>query len=85
MSDKLDLGMMTEGVVEIDPMTGRLVLRVDKGGSFEYLDVQEVLQTYQGQEVRFILTPMASIAKLAQMVEGGSVSDQDLPKVPKFD
>ena len=65
----LDLGTMTEGVVELDPMSGRMVLRVPQdNGSNVFLDIQQCLEAYKGQEVRFIVTPMVSIAKLAEAV-----------------
>ena len=81
----LDLGLMVEGVVELDPMTGRLVLRCDNGkGGFQTFDVQERLLMYKGAEVRCIITPMASVAKLAQMVENGAVKLEDAPQVPRL-
>jgi hypothetical protein len=80
-----DLGIMVEGVVELDPMTGRLVLRYEAAnGKFQFLDVQERLLKYKGEEVRCIITPMASVAKLAQMVEDGNVKLENAPTVPKL-
>lgn len=66
----LDLGIMVEGVVELEPMTGRMVLRIPQDdGSNLFLDIQEQLAKHQGKEVRFIVTPMASIAELARLVD----------------
>ena len=65
----MDLGLMAEGVVELDPMSGRMVLRVpQEDGSNTFLDIQEELKTHLGKEVRVICTPMASIAELARLV-----------------
>lgn len=70
----MDLGLMVEGVVELDPLSGRMVLRIPQAdGSNQFLDIQEHLARYRGQEVRFICTPLAEIAKLAQMIESGEV------------
>jgi hypothetical protein len=74
----MDLGIMAEGVVELDPMTGRLVLRCERPeGGFDYIDVQAVLERYKGEEVRFIMTPFATINRLAEMVEAGEIEMGD--------
>jgi hypothetical protein len=79
--DQLDLGHVKEGVVEIDPMTGRMVLRcAQQDGTFEYFDVQAALERYQNEEVRVILVPFATINKVAQMVESGQISASQAPK-----
>jgi len=71
----MDLGLMTEGFVELDPMSGRMVLRIpQENGANEYLDVQDFLTSYNGRQVRFIITPVETIAKLAEMVASGEVS-----------
>ena len=81
---QLDMGVMTEGVVELDPMTGRLVLRCEnRQGQNEFIDIQERLLQYKGEFVRFILTPMATVSSLAQMVERGGMKLEDVPKVPR--
>jgi hypothetical protein len=64
----MDLGIMTEGVLEMDPRTGRPVLRIQQEEGEVTLDVQEALFRYTGQEVRFICTPMKGIAELAKLV-----------------
>lgn len=85
-AQELDLGFRAEGVVELDPMTGRLVIRCEdvRSGGFISLDLQEHLQKYQGEEVRCILTPLKSVAIMAQMVESGQIRMEEVPKVPKF-
>jgi hypothetical protein len=81
----LDMGVMIEGVVELDPMSGRLVLRYEaKDGSNDFVDVQERLLQYNGAKVRFILTPMSTVKRLAAMVESGGMKLEDVPKVPRL-
>ena len=82
---KLDMGLMVDGVVELDPMSGRLVIRYqDSKGAFQTADIQERLLQYKGEEVRCIITPAATIAKMARMVESGAVKLEDIPHVPKL-
>lgn len=75
----MDFGVVVEGVVELDPMTGRLVLRSEGEKGFEYTDVQAVLERYRGEEVRFVVAPFTTIRQLAQMVEAGDVAVENLP------
>lgn len=84
MPTELDLGLMTEGVVELDPMTGRLVIRTeDSRGAFHFIDVQERLLHYKGQEVRLVITPLSTVAELAQMVERGELPLDQVPTLKK--
>ena len=76
----MDLGLVAEGVVELDPMTGRLVLRCERvDGGFDYVDVQAVLERYRGEEVRFVVAPFSTINRLAEMVAEGEVQLADAP------
>jgi hypothetical protein len=75
----LDLGHVREGVVELDPMTGRMVIRSTTPSGFDYFDVQEALTKYKGQEVRCIIVPCSTIDKVAEMVNSGELP---LDKVP---
>jgi hypothetical protein len=70
----MDLGIMVEGFVEVDPMDGRILLRIpqEDGGS-RFLDVQGELAAQNGREVRLIVTPLESIAELAKIVECGGI------------
>jgi hypothetical protein len=78
----LDLGALIEGVVELDPMNGRMVLRIQQAdGSFDFLDVQTILEQYQGEEVRFIVTPLKSVEILARLVESGQLDPEDVPRL----
>jgi len=76
----MDLGVVAEGVVELDPMTGRLVLRCERPeGGFDYVDVQAVLERYKGEEVRFIVAPFSTINQIAEMVEAGEIPMDGVP------
>jgi len=80
----MDLGTLLEGVIELDPMTGRMVLRVpQEDGTNEFVDIQERLETYKGEEVRFILTPLRTIAEIAEMVESGEIPPELAPVLKK--
>lgn len=76
----LDLGHVKEGVVEIDPMSGRMTIRSEKSdGSFEYFDVQEALTKYEGEEVRVVIVPQRTINEVADLVESGSLPVGEVP------
>jgi len=77
---KLDLGLIAEGVVELDPMSGRYVIRTeDEKGQIGILDIQARLEQYQGEDVRFILTPLKTVNQLAEMVESGDIDASQIP------
>jgi hypothetical protein len=79
--DGLDMGAVKEGVVEVDPMTGRMVIRSQTAqGTFDYFDVQEGLTRYKGQEVRIVIAPFATINALASMVENGTLPIDRVPQ-----
>lgn len=75
----LDLGHVKEGVVEIDPMTGRMVIRSETAEGFDYFDVQEALSKYDGQEVRVVIVPFSTINRVADLVENGSLPASAIP------
>jgi hypothetical protein len=75
----LDLGHVKEGVVEIDPMSGRMVIRSETSDGFEYFDVQDALTKYDGQEVRVVIVPFSTINRVADLVESGSISPSEIP------
>ena len=75
----MDMGVVAEGVVELDPMTGRLVLRCEGPDGIKYVDVQEVLERYKGEEVRFIVAPFSTIDRLASLVESGAIEMAEVP------
>jgi hypothetical protein len=66
----LDLGIIAEGPVELDPMTGRFGVRsVEADGSSILIDVGVELEQYKGMDVRLIITPLATVAQIAKMVD----------------
>lgn len=70
----MDLGIILEGVVELDPMSGRMVIRIQElNGSSAFMDIQSQMEKYKGEEVRFILTPLRTVSQLAKMVESGEL------------
>jgi hypothetical protein len=75
----LDLGHVREGVVEIDPMSGRMVIRSETPDGFAFFDVQDALEKYDGQEIRVIIVPISTINRVADLVEGGSLSPSAIP------
>ena len=76
----MDLGTFVEGVVELDPMSGRMVLRVQEtDGSNTFVDIQERMERYKGEAVRFILTPLQTIEELTSLVESGEIQVGDAP------
>jgi len=75
----LDLGHVKEGVVEIEPMSGRMVIRSETASGFDYFDVQEALTKYEGQEVRVVIVPFSTINRVAELVENGSLTPAELP------
>lgn len=76
---------MVEGVVELDPMTGRMVLRIQRPeGGNDFLDIQAELEKQNGKEVRLIVTPLESIAELARLIEDGEINLEEVPSVPRF-
>jgi hypothetical protein len=82
------LGHIIEGVIERDPLTGRVQIMTVEEGRAKVTDVLELLEGYEGKEVRLTLASFENLATIAQMVEaagGGQVSGvlpDDLPGVP---
>ncbi len=77
----IDLGYVKEGVVEIDPMSGRMLVRTETAdGAFEFFDVQEALSQYEGEQVRIVVVPFKTINRIAQLVESGSLPVSEIPR-----
>lgn len=76
----LDLGNDTyivEGVVETDPLTGLCTIRTGDGrGKHFNFDPQSALQHFKGQEVRFVLVPLATIAQLQKLAEQAGLTGE---------
>lgn len=77
----MDFGFLKEGVIELDPMTGRMVVRCEGSSGYEYFDVQEALEKYKNEEVRVIIVPIATIDTVAGLVESGQMTLEEAPKV----
>jgi len=76
----LDLGIIVEGIVELDPISGRFLVRVeDERGEFGDVDVQAQMEKYKGEPVRFILTPLQTVSDIAKMVEEGELDPSQIP------
>lgn len=72
--DDLDLGKWVEGVVVFDTDKDCFVVEgTQADGTPIRLDPYEVLSAYRDQKVRMIVTPLATVAKLAALVEQGDV------------
>ena len=76
---QLDLGHVREGVVEIDPITGRMLIRSEANEGYDFFDVQEALTKYAGQEVRVIIVPCSTIEKVSEMVHSGTLPLDQVP------
>ena len=69
--NKLDFNALNihlvEGVVEIDPMDDRVTIRtVDQQGNPLSFDPIPVIAHLKGQEIRLIITPLASVTTVEE-------------------
>lgn len=81
------LGHIIEGTVERDPLTGISHITVLENGKAKIVSIQDLLASYEGQEVRFTLASFENLSKLAGIVETSGqsvhgVMPEDLPQVP---
>lgn len=83
--DDLDLGKWVEGVVTFDVDKGCfVVVGTTTDGTPIRLDPYEALAAYRDQKVRMIVTPLATVEKLAALVESGDIAiEQASYKPPK--
>lgn len=82
MPSNPDLGIIAEGTVEMDPMTGRFGVRViGDGGEGIFIDLQAHLEKYRGEDVRLIVTPLRTVSELTRMVEEGEMALEDVPRL----
>jgi hypothetical protein len=68
--DVKSLGIyIVEGVVEVDPLSGKVTIRTvdSKTGDPFSFDPIAPLSLLNGKEVRFVLTPMASVTILEEL------------------
>lgn len=83
-----DMGYLIEGVVEQDPMDERYRIRTVKDGKQVFIDPQELLAEYSGQEVKLTLSSLALIQQLQEELEkhgglpdtGSTINIQDFPE-----
>ena len=75
----LDLGHLREWVVELDPLTGHMVVRSEANEGYDFFDVQEALTKYAGQEVRVIIVPCSTIEKVSELVNSGTLPLDQVP------
>jgi hypothetical protein len=67
--DLRSLGHIVEGIVERDAITGHACIRTeDSEGNAVTVDVQTLLQSYQGQEVRLTLASFDNLTTLENLV-----------------
>ena len=83
-SNKIDLQALNvylvEGVVEVDPLDNTITIRtVDQQGQPFSFDPLPVLNRFNGQEIRLVLTPLASVATLEEYVK--TLDSPDVPVV----
>lgn len=71
MAEPSALGHIIEGVVERDPLTGRLqIMDVGPDGKAKVTDIETLVGRYAGKEVRLTLASFEGLAELAELVEG---------------
>jgi len=60
---------IVEGTIEVDPLTEKITIRTvnPKTGEPFSFDPIPAMALHQGKEVRFVLTPMASVSILEEL------------------
>lgn len=84
--DVKSLGIyIVEGTVEVDPMSGKVTIRtVDpKTGNPLSFDPIPPLTLLNGKEIRFVLTPMASVSILEELHKKSLVEQGEPTEDPK--
>lgn len=68
----LDLGYIIDGVVERDPMTERLrIYTVDAKGSPVVIYMDDLLERYEGREIKLTLASMETIRAIEENLGDG--------------
>ena len=73
---------VVEGTVEVDPLTEKVTIRTVKPNTDEPFSFDPIpaMAMLNGKEVRFILTPMASVSILEELHKRSEVeADSDKP------
>lgn len=84
--DVKSLGIyIVEGTVEVDPLSGKITIRtVDpKTGDPLSFDPIPPLSSLNGKEVRFVLTPLASVSILEELHKKSLVEQSISTEDPK--
>lgn len=85
-AEDLDLGVWIEGTVFYDPDVERYVVSgTTSEGKAAFLDPHQALKKYNGQQVRMIITPFSTIAKLTELVEKGEMTVAQASYKPPVD
>lgn len=73
---------IVEGTVEVDPIGGDITIRTidPKTGDPLSFDPFQALMGLNGKEVRFVLTPMASVSILEEIYKKSFVEGESDPK-----
>lgn len=81
MAQEPDYGIILEGKLVWHEPGSLYVLEVqNEDGSVERRSIPNMLGRYEGQEVRLVLVPVATINAVAQMVEAGEVTLENAPR-----
>jgi len=71
-----------EGVLERDPLTDAFYLRVSTDGGIQVVDLQKVLGSYVGQDVRVSVSSLAAleavVTRFGPIDAGSAVTLEDL-------
>lgn len=69
---------LVEGIVEVDPMDDRVTIRtVDQQGNPLSFDPIPALTYLRGQEVRLVITPLASVETVEEYARKLEASSQE--------
>jgi hypothetical protein len=75
---------IVEGTVEVDPVTGGVSIRTvnPKTGDPFSFDPIPAISMLNGKEVRFVLTPMASVSILEELHKKSLIEESDSTEKP---
>lgn len=77
------LGVLLEGVIERNPLTGEYhLMTVGNDGRAQIHRMQDLLAKYEGSEVRLTLASFTDLERLAELAGQPEANGLSLPKVP---
>lgn len=83
--DAKSLGIyIVEGTIEVDPLTEKVTIRTvnpETGDPFSF-DPIPAMTLLQGKEIRFVLTPMASVSILEELHKKSLVEQSEPTEDP---